>query len=450
MNINTPLDQSSKVINKIYDNLSYFDLYGSSLIFTIILTIIVLLSIGFANVMQHIAPIKDNWTDERCNPANIPFAGFINKPDDATITDFTQDNFNYCTQTILQDVTKVAVMPLNFITESLTMLYITIANSIQLIRVMIDSIRTSLKKIIKDILDKTVNITIPLREITISISDALGKTTGILVTKFYILIGLFDIVKGIFSAIAQALGILSIPPATAVTIFAALLMFPFMITPSIFLLIIMVLYGMAMYVENKFEKEIVCFDKHTKLMMSNGSSKCIIDIQVGDKLTHDDIITEKFTLCAKNIDMYKLTDGTIVSESHYIKYNTNWIKIKDYPDCEKINNYNESFIYCINTSSKRILIGNNEYLDWDDIIDTTINKKQHCYNENTIISLFNGTRKKIKDIKIGDILSYGEKVFGLVESLDESNKSNKSTQLYHLMTDKKSFYINNIKVCHYD
>ena len=448
--MNTTLDKSSKVINNIYDHLSYFDLYGGSVIFTIILTIIVLLAIGFANVMQNIVPIKDNWTEERCQPQNIPFAGFINKPDDATITDFTQDNFNYCTQNILQDVTKVAVMPLNFITESLTMLYITIANSIQLIRVMIDSIRKNLIKIINDILDKTINITIPLREITMSISDALGKTTGILVTKFYMIIGLFDIVKGMFSAIVQTLEILAIPPAVAITIFAALLMFPLMIFPSIFLLIITVLAGMGIYVENRFEKEIVCFDKNTKLMMSNGSSKCIIDIQVGDKLTHDDIITEKFTLCAKNIDMYKLTDGTIVSESHYIKYNTNWIKIKDYPDCEKINNYNESFIYCINTSSKRILIGNNEYLDWDDIIDTTINKKQHCYNENTIISLFNGTRKKIKDIKIGDILSYGEKVFGLVESLDESNKSNKSTQLYHLMTDKKSFYINNIKVYHYD
>ena len=149
--MNTTLDKSSKVINNIYDHLSYFDLYGGSVIFTIILTIIVLLAIGFANVMQNIVPIKDNWTEERCQPQNIPFAGFINKPDDATITDFTQDNFNYCTQNILQDVTKVAVMPLNFITESLTMLYITIANSIQRIRVMIDSIRKNLIKDLKNL-----------------------------------------------------------------------------------------------------------------------------------------------------------------------------------------------------------------------------------------------------------------------------------------------------------
>ena len=441
--MSTPLDKSSKDVNKIYD-LSYFDLYGGSVIFTIILTIIVLLAMGYANVMQNIVPIKNNWTEERCKPQNIPFAGFINKPIDSSITDFTQDNFNYCTQNILQDITKIAVMPLGFVTEGLTTLYIAIEKSIQLIRAMIDSIRTNLKNIINSILDKSINITIPLRQITMSISDALGKTTGILVTNFYMLIGLFDLIKSIFGAIVEALAISTIVPAAAIIIFLALFMYPLAIIPSIFLLLLAVLTGMGMYVKGAFQNEQVCFDKNTKLIMSNGSSKCIIDIQLGDKLINDNIITEKFTLCAKNVDMYKLTDGEIISETHYIKYNNNWIQIKDYPHCEKINNYNEPFIYCINTSSKRILIGNNEYLDWDDIIDTTINKKQHCYNENTVISLFNGTQKIIKDIKIGDILSHGEKITGLVESLDESNK------LYHLMTDKKSFYINNIKVYHYD
>ena len=442
--MNQSLGESTKVINKIYDNLSYFDLYGGSLIGLIILTILLLLVNGYTNVMQNIVPIKNNWTEERCKPQNIPFAGFINKPIDSSITDFTQDNFNYCTQNILQDITKIAVMPLGFVTEGLTTLYIAIEKSIQLIRAMIDSIRTNLKNIINSILDKSINITIPLRQITMSISDALGKTTGILVTNFYMLIGLFDLIKSIFGAIVEALAISTIVPAAAIIIFLALFMYPLAIIPSIFLLLLAVLTGMGMYVKGAFQNEQVCFDKNTKLIMSNGSSKCIIDIQLGDKLINDNIITEKFTLCAKNVDMYKLTDGEIISETHYIKYNNNWIQIKDYPHCEKINNYNEPFIYCINTSSKRILIGNNEYLDWDDIIDTTINKKQHCYNENTVISLFNGTQKIIKDIKIGDILSHGEKITGLVESLDESNK------LYHLMTDKKSLYINNNKVCHYD
>ena len=62
----------------------------------------------------------------------------------------------------------------------------------------------------------------------------------------------------------------------------------------------------------------------------------------------------------------------------------------------------------------------------------------------TPISLFNGSQSIIKNIQIGDILSHGEKVIGLVETLDKSNK------LYHLLTDTNYFYINNKKIYHYD
>ena len=452
--MNQSLGESTKVINKIYDNLSYFDLYGGSLIGLIILTILLLLVNGYTNVMQNIVPIKNNWTEERCRPQNIPFAGFINKPSNSTITEFTQDNFNYCSQTILKDVTKTAFLPLTYITGSLTQLYISILNSIQAIRDMINSIRTNLTTIVNNILSKSVNITIPLRVITLAISDAIGKLTGILVTKFYMLIGLYNIVKGLFAAVVEAMEILMIPPSIAITLLISLGLGLLAIIPSIFLLIMTILAGMGIYINVNFAGHTIpsvsvptfrsCFDKNTKLIMVDGSVKSIIDIQVGDKLLNNIIVTEKFILSAKNINIYKLTDDTIVSDSHYIKYNNKWVLVKDYP-YKQIYNYNEPFIYCINTSSKRIIIKNNEYLDWSDITsdDITIYKKQHCYSENTILFLFNGSCKNIKDIKIGDILSHGEKITGLVESLDESNN------LYHLITDKKSFYINNNKVDHY-
>jgi hypothetical protein len=449
--MNQPLDKSTKIINKIYDNLSYFDLYGGSLIGLIILTILLLLVNVYTNVMQNIVPIKNNWTEERCKPQNIPFAGIINKPADSTITEFTQDNFNYCSQTILQDVTKTAFLPLTYITGSLTELYVSISNSIQAIRDMVNSIRTNLVTTINNILSKSINITVPLRVITMALSDALGKLTGVLVVKFYMLIGLYDIVKGIFSAIVEAMEILMVPPAIAITILMSLGLGLLAIIPGIFLLIMTVLAGMGIYINVEMNGQTIpsvragsCFDKNTELIMVDGSSKSIIDIQPGDKLLNNIIVTEKLILCAKNINMYKLTDGTIISDSHYIKYNNEWILVNDYP-YKQIYHYNEPFIYCINTSSKRIIIKNNEYLDWSDIIsdDITIYKKQRCYSKNTILSLFNGSCKNIKDIKIGDILSHGEKITGLVESLDESNN------LYHLITDKKSFYINNNKVDHY-
>ena len=81
--------------------------------------------------MINIQPIKDDWVNQRCNPKVIPFAGLINKPDDGTsVSDFTSENFNYCIQNILTDVTGYAVQPITGMTDALTSLYSDLADSV--------------------------------------------------------------------------------------------------------------------------------------------------------------------------------------------------------------------------------------------------------------------------------------------------------------------------------
>ena len=155
----------------------------------------------------------------------------------------------------------------------------------------------------------------------------------------------------------------------------------------------------------------------------------------------DIIVTDKMKFCAKTIEMYKLPDNTIVSGYHYIKYKNKFILVRHHPERVRLYNYNEPFIYCINTSTKRIFINNNEYLDWEDKINNDNPFRIKGFNKHTQLTLYNGNKCSIQNIQIGDILSHGEKVFGLVETLDKT---------YHLFTDKKSFHINNIKVNHYD
>ena len=347
-------------LQDLYNNLSYFDLYGDSIILIIILTIILLLFIGYINVMQNISNIKANWEEDRCKIQNIPFAGYINKPDNSSISEFTQTNFKYCTENILTNDTEIAVEPLTVLTDSLTNIYTGISNSLQLIRDMINSIRINLMNIINAIFGKMINITIPLRQITMSISDALGRTTGILVSIYYIVIGAYDILGSVFGAFQQLLEVLLIPVIASITIFYALFLFPLAIAPSIIALILTTLIGINMYINSVIEGgNLGCFDKNTQLIMNDGSSKSIIDIQVGDILMQNNIVTDKFIFSTKNVNMYKLPNETIVSGSHYIKCNNKWIQVKNYSNSLLLYNYNESFIYCINTSSKRIIIENN-------------------------------------------------------------------------------------------
>ena len=429
-------------INKIYDDLSYFDLYGGSLILITILSIIVLLLIGFTFALHNSSRIKANWETERCNPVNMPFVGFINKPPDYTVSEFTKENINYCTKHVLTDVTGTAFQPIKYIASSLTALYTSLLESIQSIRIMVDSIRKNLTNITDTIFTKMINIIIPLNQITLALSDMLGKTTGILTVMMYSVIGSFDILKSLFGAIVQALGLLLIPIVAFIIICFVLGAFYLAIAPSIVAATLGTVIGLLVAIQAMMGQGIAansCFDKNTPIQLLDGSFKNIKDIRVGDKLFNNDLVNATMKLSATNIDMYKL-NGIVISGTHYVEYNNKFILVKFHPKREKVLDYCEPFIYCLGTSSKKIIINNMRYLDWDDTEKSHIFSYLHNtgYKEDHPISLFNTktkTKTKIKDIQINDILLNGDKVIGLIEFIKEDKYSEK---LYHLLTNNQN------------
>ena len=162
-------------------------------------------------------------------------------------------------------------------------------------------------------------------------------------------------------------------------------------------------------------------------------------------------------------------NNIIVSESHLVKHNNNWIRVSEHPSAEQII-YNKEFLYCLNTSNKVIELEGIIFSDWDEIIEhkfNTLNKENkniqkfeniHEYlddgfEENTEIKLHK-SKKLIKDIKIGDVLENGTVVYGLVEV--EPRKLRKYTnkiipnKLYHLLTMDGSLNINSVDVKDYN
>jgi hypothetical protein len=460
-------------INDLYNNLSYFDLYGGSIIIIILLTIFIIAFNIYTNILINIIPIKQNWAQEKCNPKYIPFAGLINKPEGSTISQYTQDNFTHCTQNILESVAGTAFEPLTYLTQSVYNVFKLIAESIEAVRGMISKIRGLIAKIMSLILEKTVNITIPLRQITMAISDMLGKTTAILVTGLYTVLGTYYALKALIGSMLMALGIMSIFLWAMV---AAFYLIPFVgfglaalaAVPAIAITIFVALIiTMQFFISGEILGVQTCFDKNVKLKMWDGSFKPIKDIEVGEKLENNVIVTTKMKLLSNGSEMYQL-NNIIISGTHFVKYLGNWIYVAKHPQSIRIYNYSEPFIYCINTSSKKIIIDNIEYLDWDDILDKDIEKINSICN-NSIkrenmgeltkgfpssakVSLLDGSIKPIKDILPGDILSGQELVYGFVEIVPFFNNLDKQKErkTYHLLTDKKSFTIDNKIVNHYD
>lgn len=386
---------ASKYINEIYDNLSYYDIYGTTVIQFILLTLFVFYIYIYSKIIQNKEDIINDWTNQRCNPKYIPFAGFISHPEGTTAFDYTAENFNYCIQNIQNTVVGQSLEPFNYLINNATEMLSSIGDSTQKTRELLNLIRQHIKIFVEDIMYRIVNVTIPLQT-QINSSD--------------------------------------IP-------------------------------------------KLRCFDPNTLLEMNDGTYKKIINMKAGDILANNVIVTAKIKVDAADLRMY-LLNNIIISESHIVNYQDQWIAIRDHPLAKELpkNMYTEPYLYCLNTSSKEIIIDNMKFTDWDEIYDDTLLKvidaipqnlfindislkKENIhkyldegFEKDTRVYLMDGTKKHIKDVSIGDKLSTKGIVYGIVEikikiknekvkeailgNIEENGNNN---VLYHLLISNKLF-----------
>jgi len=199
-----------------------------------------------------------------------------------------------------------------------------------------------------------------------------------------------------------------------------------------------------------------CFDKNTPINIANGVTIPIYKVKPGTKLNDGSIVTSIFKVTSKNLDMFNL-HGIIVSESHIVKQNDQWLPVKNHPDAIKLDKYEEPYLYCLNTSNKRIVLNNTIFTDWDEIYDDTLaaildykdiktsenifKTLDYGFDENTIIKL-KDRNVSIKNIQIGDKLSTGGIVYGIVQltnNLGNNENENENDNLYHLLVSNKYF-----------
>jgi hypothetical protein len=446
-------NQENKIhkISKIYDNLTYFDQYGSSVIVCVLLIIILFIIHSYSVVMLQIQPIKDDWQNQRCNPKVIPFAALINKPNNKSVSEYTQENFVYCTQSILTNISSYALQPLTFLTANLKVLFDSLSGDVQSGRHMFDIIRNNMTNIVKEIMGRILNVIVPLQQVIVEFKDIIAKTQGILITGLFTSLGTYFTLKSLLGTIVHF--IIRILIALSVTILA-MWIFPFtwgtaaamtaiFIAMSIPLASIVIFMSSVLHIQRRSipkvpSKPRLCFDQDTLIIMNDGTTKKISQINAGDKLKYDIEVTSVLKTL-NNSSMYKLY-GVIVSACHIVYHRGRWIQVMDHPYSVIIPNYNKPHLYCLNTTIKKIFINDIIFADWDDLyeIDAYVlvnefikikivndihykNKEidihkylDSGFSGNTNIKLLNGCIKQLKDIIIGDVLENGEEVLGLV------------------------------------
>jgi hypothetical protein len=491
MNSSDTTNKGLDNLKKMYDKLSYFDQYGFSFILFIIITIIVVIVVNACIALTKVKSIKEDWANQRCNPLIMPIAGFINKPDNVSFNDFTAENFTYCTQNMLKAISGNSLQPLNYIVSSGSSFLDNAKNSVNGMRGMFAKIRTFFSTFVNEIMNRLLNSLIPIQEIIIKFKDFVVKVQGTMISGIYTSLGVYFALKSILGIVVKIIVTILI---AAIAIIFAFWLFPFtwgsaiagtalFVAISIPLALVLTFMTRVMGISTglsipklKSPPKIKCFDKNTQIKLNDGTIKSISELNIGDKIINNNLITAKIVVETKGSIMYQL-NGIIVSDSHIVKYGNEWLRVDEHPNAIKLEDYNEPYLYCLNTENKVIEINNIIFTDWDEIYDDELEKIKdvkiknilcnlnrsinydidkinvnnldiHKYlnggfDKNTEIKLKNGNIKPIKNISIGDILENGERVYGYVE-IETSNLSEKA--IYNLAKNK-SFVGCNLNIC---
>ena len=192
-----------KYINELYDGLSYYDMYGTTIMIFLILTMIVAFIYGYFQIMRVREEIASDWQNQRCNPKYIPFAGYITHPEGTTAFQYTSDNFQYCIQNVENDVAGQAMQPLNFLISGVTSMLDIIKTSVQQTREFLNKLRQNIRKFAEDVFHKILNVMIPLQSLLISLKDMLDKTQGIMTAGLYTFLGAYDTLKSLMGSIVE-------------------------------------------------------------------------------------------------------------------------------------------------------------------------------------------------------------------------------------------------------
>jgi hypothetical protein len=449
-------------INDLYNKKGFLDKYGLDIWAAIIISLVFFLITSYFYVLNNIQPIKADWERQKCSPAVMPFAGLINKGPNDTTFDFTGKNFTTCVQGILTNAIAYAFQPIYYVMKNLTDVFSELVSAVNSIRAVFDTIRKSIKEFSTETMSRTLNVTMPVVQLFITIKSMCAKTLGLLTASLFTLMGSYLSLQALFRLMVALINkiiiwlIALIASLNVANVFAGGSLSPVIAVDTIILgLITVPMILIRIFVNNVLSMSINsssssssprCFSAGTVLEVLNDSHdetyihKNINKIAVGDILKHGEIVTAVMKFSADAQVLYNIKGIKVTGEHRIFHKNLGWIKVKEHPERILIPNYSESFVYCLGTDTKTFTIENNDgekqvFSDWDDIDEKVMdaltskcetlpkhfnNADIHTYLDNGVVGssfleLKNGNNIPIKAIRVNDILINGERVLGIIK-----------------------------------
>ena len=531
------ITDTRKKIDELYLMSGYMDKYGKDVWVSTILCIVFTILICYFALSNVLEVVKVNWPYQRCNPLFMPFAGFINKPVDMTNFEYTTGNFNECINSILIYVAQLAFQPFRIMIAMVGDTIQNLMDAANSLRKSFESLRTTCEKLFKQIYTGMANLMVEFINFAAKMKDSMQKVNGILTSALFVLFGSYMAMESLFLSILDLITLILIIVAAIIVLFIilavcfwpvpivgqAMAIWPIgvAITTAVIMLAILIpLIWFEIMMLRVLDLSVApppsvpsCFAGDTLISLIGKGERCIKDIRLGDTLVHGGQVTAIMKFAAANQCIYTLK-GVIVTGEHRVFHpDRKWIKVKDHPESVLLPDFNEPYVYCLNTDAKEFMVHSTLFSDWDDIDSKVLNDLQkncsalpanftyadiHTYLANgfhpeTTVKLKDGSIITLTQVNINDLLEDNTKVLGVIqvrgdgitlynhtsdkehficgsknihiadnnlgimkgmrsEPMRSNSNSNSNSQpiLYHLLTDTKFFVANDVKVHDYN
>jgi hypothetical protein len=345
---------------------------GSSFTKAILLTVVLT---GFFTAIlasTDLEVIRQDWTNRRCDVSSLLLAGFL-KPDGDPRSgiEYSKENFNFCSDKVVDNVLKSAFAPFYAVLGKQVDSLNTMAGPMNNIRGMMKNTWGSFAKVLDKQFRQFSLIQATLYGVWAKLKFALQRVNAVVFSALYAGLSINVLIQNIFQFIFKViLIVLGVMVALIILLFFVL--FPFI--PMI-ITVIAVIGGVLGGAAVSGMAGAFCVDPNAFIKLANGKRKKLKDLELGDKLYSSEsedknVVTGILSVDATDIVLYDIY-GILMSGSHRVKYNNNWILAKDHPDGKRITNKLDSLI-CLNTTAHEVPVINSKgdivwVGDWEEV-----------------------------------------------------------------------------------
>ena len=214
-----------------------------------------------------------------------------------------------------------------------------------------------------------------------------------------------------------------------------------------------------------------CFGLDTPIFLMSGNIVSIQDVKLGDILADGSVVTNTIISEVGENTVYTMPTSCdkpiIVSNQHKVELiarGQSFVRAEDHPDAIKLETYTHEYLYCISTNTKRIIINDYVFQDWDEIGALDYGALFKYFNEHpnfikeiglynkvqiydmihtklasglwgkTPIRLFNKSVYNLDELQVGDLLTSGERILSVIRT-DCTN-----VDIYKHKIQNKTFY----------